>query len=202
MKYLTTYNPDWPDRFSQIATRLTACLPGDCTVHHVGSSSIPGMPAKDIIDLIVQCPVGSMPIMIEALEKSGYGHKGDQGLRGREVFRPKPGSDAATLYAHHLYACEARAHQLEKHLAFRDYLIAHPERASWLATQKIAVDIAAESREIYIEMKAACYSIITAESLEWAATIEHPDQKDETGLSLLTGARSALNHHAHQQGHD
>jgi GrpB-like predicted nucleotidyltransferase (UPF0157 family) len=56
---------------------------------------------------------------------------------------------------------------LIKHLAFRDYLTNHPERAHWLAAQKIATDNAAPTREAYIEAKADCYALITAESLQW-----------------------------------
>lgn len=168
MRHIIDYDSDWPMRFEQITGRLREFLDADCQMHHVGSTSVPGMPAKDIVDIVVQSPKGSMPLIIEVLAKAGYTHAGDRGLRGRETFRPDPGSDACRLPAHHLYACESGVYQLRKHLAFRDYLIARPERAKWLAGQKIAVDAAAENRDGYIKNKSECYSIITAESMEWA----------------------------------
>jgi GrpB-like predicted nucleotidyltransferase (UPF0157 family) len=168
MKYITDDNPDWPGRFKQIALRASRFLPAHCRVHHVGSTSIPGMPAKDIIDLVIECPNGLMPEIVKALVKAGYEHEGDKGIAGREAFRPCFGSEAERLPAHHLYACEAGAQELRKQLAFRDYLRANPERARWLAEKKRAVDGAAGSRVGYIEKKAEFYSVITMESLEWA----------------------------------
>lgn len=125
------------------------------------------MPAKDIIDIDVECPVGAIDAVIHALREAGYGHEGDRGIPGREAFRPMGGSEASRMPAHHLYACESGAYELKKHLAYRDYLVANGDRAQWLARRKIAVDESAETRSAYIERKAPFYRAITKESLEW-----------------------------------
>jgi GrpB-like predicted nucleotidyltransferase (UPF0157 family) len=57
--------------------------------------------------------------------------------------------------------------ELLKHLAFRDYLISHPDRAQWLASRKIKEDKSANSRAEYIENKSNAYAIITKESLRF-----------------------------------
>lgn len=168
MQYITEYNPDWPCRFETIADFLRPNLPQGCSVHHIGSTSVPGMPAKDIIDLDIECLIDRMAQVIAALRNAGYEHEGDKGIPTREAFQPMPGSDAASLPPHHLYACESDSPELFKHLAFRDYLIVHKERALWLAGRKVEADRMATSRDRYIENKSESYETITEESLAWA----------------------------------
>jgi GrpB-like predicted nucleotidyltransferase (UPF0157 family) len=186
MRYITEYKPEWLGRFWRIASQLREFLPSDCRVHHVGSTSVPGMPAKDIIDLDIECSHGSMPIVIRALAQAGYEHEGDKGIRGREAFRPYPGSEAGTFPSHHLYACETGADELKKHLAFRNYLVDNPDRAKWLAAQKIAVDAAAESRDAYIEKKGDFYTAITTEALDWAKQAVHDHKRKGEGEEFGT----------------
>ena len=168
MRYITPYNQDWPKRFVQITAYIHPFLPGRCSVHHIGSTSIPGMPAKDIIDLDIEYTIGSLQGVIAGLKKAGYKHEGDLGIPGREAFKPDPDSNAASLPAHHLYACETGAYELRKNLAYRDYLVANPDRAAWLAAQKVAADASAASRDEYINNKSSAYGVITQESLTWA----------------------------------
>ncbi len=171
MKFITPYNTEWPARFNCIARFLRKYIPDTCLIHHIGSTSVPGMPAKDIIDIDVECPNGSMPSIIEALDKAGYDHEGDLGIPTREAFTPRNGASAFNLPYHHLYACESHSPELFKHITFRDYLVSHSERARWLASQKIKEDKSASSRTEYIENKFNAYEIITKESLSWAKNI-------------------------------
>jgi GrpB-like predicted nucleotidyltransferase (UPF0157 family) len=131
------------------------------------------MPAKDIVDVDIECPDGTMPQIIAALDRAGYDHEGDKGIPTREAFCPGDRT-AAGLPHHHLYACETRSPELFKHLAFRDYLVSHSDRARWLAAQKIVADQAADSRDAYIENKSDAYAVITAESLPWAKKASQP----------------------------
>ena len=168
MKYITAYNRDWPERFVQITAYVKAFLPAGCAFHHIGSTSVPGMPAKDIIDLDIEYANGFLQAVIDGLKKAGYKHAGDLGVPGRDAFKPVPDSGAANLPAHHLYACEADAYELQKHLAYRDYLRAHPARSEWLANEKLLADASANSRDEYIDKKSGYYELITKESMEWA----------------------------------
>ena len=173
MKYISLYNDEWSVWFSLIADFLQKHIPDTCLIHHVGSTSIPGMPAKDVIDLDIECSTGSMPFIIETLDKAGYDHEGDKGISTREAFKPRDKSLPCNLHYHHLYACLSHSPELLKHIAFRDYLISHSERAKWLATQKIKQDKSARSRAEYIENKSKAYEIITNEALAWA--LAEPD---------------------------
>ena len=104
--------------------------------------------------------------VIDLLNDAGYEHEGDLGIPTREAFRPRDGSDALLVRAHHLYACETSSSELRRHLAFRDYLIAQPERAGWLAERKRLADGASNTRDTYIQTKAEAYEQIAAEAEE------------------------------------
>lgn len=171
MQYITEYNPNWPKRFKLIVAVLCLHLPDTCLFHHVGSTSIPGMPAKEIIDIDIECLTGSMVDVIQALATFGYEHEGDKGILTREAFRPLLYSTPSKFPMHHLYACEVDSPELFKHLAYREYLKAHPAKALWLASQKRLADEEASSRQEYIANKSDAYAIITEESLSWAKTV-------------------------------
>ncbi len=177
MRYIVEYKNIWPESFEKIAQSLREELSAVCRVHHVGSTSVTGMPAKDIIDIDIECSVGSMRAVIDALSELGYEHEGDKGITGREAFRAMPGSPAENLPPHHLYACEESAFELRKHIAFGDFLNAHRDRALRLAEQKRLADSRARTRGEYIQNKIQAYSAITAESLEWTAGPERAWQK-------------------------
>ena len=125
------------------------------------------MPAKDVIDVDIECPQGSMDRVTVRLREAGYEHLGDRGIPTREAFRPQEGSRALLLHAHHLYACESGSAELRRHLAFRDYLSSHPKRARWLADAKRRAADASPTREAYIQAKDAAYKAIVAEATAW-----------------------------------
>ena len=169
MRYICGYQAEWARSFQELSDYLSRCVSPCNKIHHVGSTSIAGMPAKDIIDITIATPSGQMSQLVEELVQAGYHHNGDQGIPGREAFHPNEGTPAANLAAHHLYACEAGAEELHRHLSFRNYLRAHPARAQWLANQKIQCDAQAATRSEYIELKAASYTRILEEALQWAS---------------------------------
>jgi GrpB-like predicted nucleotidyltransferase (UPF0157 family) len=177
MKYITAYNQDWPERFVQISTHIRVFLPDNCMIHHVGSTSVPGMLAKDIIDLDIEYVQCTLQAVIDALREAGYEHEGDLGIPGREAFKPVPNSRAAFLPAHHLYACKNGAFELQKHLSFRNFLRTNPKRADWLLNKKLLADAAANTREEYIENKSRYYEAITEESMEWSNKTVAPDRR-------------------------
>ena len=83
------HDPGWAEIFITEAARLRAALGDRCVaVHHIGSTSVPGMPAKPIIDMIVavNVPVGSRGINA-AMRGLGYANHGEFGIPGRVFFR-------------------------------------------------------------------------------------------------------------------
>jgi GrpB-like predicted nucleotidyltransferase (UPF0157 family) len=118
------YDPAWPELFQQLAAHVRSAL-GDVAVaiEHVGSTSVPGLAAKPIIDMdIVVASEREVPAAIERLATLGYVHLGNLGVEGREAFRRPEGSPV-----HNLYVCPQGSLGLQNHLAVRDYLRTHPE---------------------------------------------------------------------------
>ena len=121
------YDPQWPKTFETLRSRLAEGLGSlAVAIEHVGSTAVPGLAAKPIIDIDVLLKSASdFPLVVERLASLGYAHQGDLGIRGREAFAAPPGSPA-----HHLYVCPTECQQYRRHLAFRDYLRSHPEEAA------------------------------------------------------------------------
>jgi GrpB-like predicted nucleotidyltransferase (UPF0157 family) len=127
------YDPEWPKIFEVLRDRVAAAL-GDLTIaiHHVGSTSVPGLAAKPIIDMDVVVPSSAcISAAIERLATLGYVHEGDGGIPGREAFRWPP-----DMPCHHLYVCPAAGEECRRHLLFRNYLRAHPAEAEAYAALK------------------------------------------------------------------
>ena len=131
------YDPAWPVRFEEIRGHLLSILSGqDVRVEHVGSTSVPGLAAKPIIDIDIVLKVGeSFEAVKNALEANGYTHVGDLGINGREVFKY---DNKPQFMAHHLYALSAGSEELKRHLTFRDWLRTHPEDRDAYAQVKLA----------------------------------------------------------------
>ena len=121
------YDPTWPATFERLRQRIWPVVSDVATsVEHVGSTSVPGLAAKPIIDMSVVVPTAAdVPIAIERLAALDYIHRGTLGVEGRDTFQ-SPG----TLPRHHLYLCPHDSLALRNHLLVRDYLRAHPEAAA------------------------------------------------------------------------
>ncbi len=82
------YNPEWQRMFHEIRDALMTTLEGlDVAIEHVGSTAIPGLSAKSIIDIDIIFGDDCFPNLVKRLEEIGYHHNGDQGIRGREAFK-------------------------------------------------------------------------------------------------------------------
>ena len=124
---MVDYDPTWPETFEDLKASVAAAL-GDAVVaiEHVGSTSVPGLAAKPIIDMsIVVDSADNVPGAIEMLATLGYRHLGDLGIGGREAFE-----NPAGLADHNLYVCPQGGEGLRNHLAMRDHLREHPEVAA------------------------------------------------------------------------
>jgi GrpB-like predicted nucleotidyltransferase (UPF0157 family) len=117
------YNPAWPKWFEEIKTFLGEKVSKACRrIEHVGSTSIPGMTAKSIIDIIIVIEPKRWEEMKSLLEEIGYYYEGDLGIKDREVFKFHDEALKKSLPEHHLYVCPKYSLELKKETAFRDYL--------------------------------------------------------------------------------
>ena len=128
------YDPSWPVLFEDIAERIQAAFANGLLVRieHAGSTSVPGLPAKPVIDIDVVIPSrADLPDAISRLAALGYAHQGDLGITSRESFRQPEDTPR-----HNLYVCAEDSPELHRHLAFRDYLRTHPDDARRYAELK------------------------------------------------------------------
>lgn len=127
------YDPSWPVRFEELRATVWPVVADLATsIEHVGSTSVPGLAAKPVIDLdVVVRSRADVPTAVGRLTVLGYDHLGDLGIIGREAFRPPEGSPA-----HNLYVCRSDSPSLTNHLALRDHLRRHPEVALAYGTLK------------------------------------------------------------------
>jgi GrpB-like predicted nucleotidyltransferase (UPF0157 family) len=120
------YHPQWPELFQALRRRIAGAL-GDvaAAIEHVGSTAVPGLAAKPIIDIeVLLASADALPAAIERLARLGYTHKGNKGVPERDAFL-----SAANEPPHHLYVCPPSSQEFRRHVAFRDYLRAHPKEA-------------------------------------------------------------------------
>lgn len=120
------YDPAWAATFDSLRARIWPVVSDIAlAIEHLGSTSVPGLAAKPVIDMVVVVPSpDAIPLAIERLATLGYVHRGNLGIEGREAFRCPSG-----LPAHHLYLCPAGSLGLLNPLAVRDYLRIHPDVA-------------------------------------------------------------------------
>ncbi|PPB50149.1 GrpB family protein [Arthrobacter pityocampae] len=120
---LEPHSPDWARQFRAVADALEVALSGllIVSIEHVGSTAIPDLPAKPIldIDIIVQRDV--VPAAIEALERAGYAHRGDLGVPDRAAFAAPDETPSRNVYL-----CVDGTLHLRNHLAVRAALLTHP----------------------------------------------------------------------------
>jgi GrpB-like predicted nucleotidyltransferase (UPF0157 family) len=161
------YDDRWPRVFGELADVLGRTLDGLYErIEHVGSTSIPGMTAKPIVDLVVVIRPDRLDAVTAALAGLGFRHEGDRGIPGREAFRPIEGTAAADLPRHHLYVCSVGNRSLEEQLAFRDYLRTHSDEARRLSAHKRALCIEHDNdRQLYIKGKSAMVREITRRAM-------------------------------------
>lgn len=152
------YDSRWVRDFSQIKSRLQDALNGlNVSVEHIGSTAVPGLAAKPIIDIDMVFENDLIfSEMKDRLSHIGYFHNGDQGIRGREVFKRKSGNRFPVLdeIKHHLYACRSDSEELRRHLLFRD-LLRKEERAreAYEQLKYFIAEEANQDRKIYADMK-------------------------------------------------
>lgn len=125
---LSIHDPNWAGEFAALEAVLAEALDGlVLDIEHVGSTAVPDLLAKPILDIdVVMQDYSVFPAIVRALEGLGYDHKGDQGIFEREAFRARSSAPnvprAGGWMHHHLYVCPRQGRELQRHLRFRDAL--------------------------------------------------------------------------------
>lgn len=158
---LHAYNPRWVYEFRRLRAVYREAASGLVSrVEHVGSTAIPGMVAKPILDIDLVIPtIADFERITAVLEYLGYRHKGDLGIVGREVFKaihhevPHFGASRNWM-RHNLYVCAEGNPELERHVAFRDALRANKAMMLHYASIKRDIEMrSGNSRRVYTDLK-------------------------------------------------
>ena len=134
---LLPYNPCWPNQYQREANLIAEIFSDQLiSIHHIGSTAIPGIKAKPIIDIMVVVPaIEQVDQLNQAMIDLGYIPRGEHGIPGRRYFRK--GSDDHHSHHVHVYGLGHEAIRLQ--LNFRDYLRAHPFEAQAYSQLKEAL---------------------------------------------------------------
>ena len=167
------YDKKWTDDFLKIKTELQRVLTMPYQVQHVGSTSIPGMKAKPIIDIDVGLDNwADFEAVKKALAEIGYEHEGDKGITGREAFcrDGKVHNEILDNIDHHLYVCSVDNEEYKRHILFRDYLRNHDEARDRYnqIKEEILAKVGPENRPGYVQMKEEEYGDFFEEIIEKA----------------------------------
>ncbi len=172
------YRPEWAEEFAAIARLLQEAL-GELAlrIDHIGSTAVPGLAAKDIID--VQVTVRDLtPDLEAAFRRAGYSrlthnqdHRpptatGPDRDWEKQMYRPSPGARHANVHVRRAGSGNGRYA-----LLFRDYLRAHPLAAAAYGQAKMALaQHGPTDWDLYYDVKDPVCDIIMAGAEDWAAS--------------------------------
>ena len=164
------YDPAWIDAFEAEAALVSGALgPNVDRVHHVGSTSIPGIHAKPIIDMLVEvADIDRVDPCAAAMKALAYEAMGEFGLPGRRYFRKH---DAAGVRTHHAHVFATGSEEAARHLVFRDFMRAHPEHAgAYSDLKRRLAEAHADDIDAYMDGKDAFIKDMERRAIAWHAS--------------------------------
>ncbi|TXK76125.1 GrpB family protein [Paenibacillus sp. N3.4] len=163
---VSEYNDDWKQKFSEESQKITDIFGNELVdIHHIGSTSVPGLKAKPIIDIMpVVKDIKKIDSLNEQMTGLGYECMGELGMKGRRYFRK--GGDNRTHQVHVFQ--RDNNEDITRHMAVRDYLRTHPDEANRYGDLKESLakrfprDI-----EAYMDGKDAFVKELERKALNW-----------------------------------
>ncbi len=166
------YDPSWKEAYCEEAHKILEVLGSELLeIHHIGSTSIPGIYAKPIIDILGGArKIEDIDKYTDAMARIGYEAWGEFGLPGRRFF-----VKGVPKRTHNLHIFEAGNTEITRHLAFRDYMIAHPADAQQYSELK--KELAEKHKgdiDGYCDGKDAFVKAMERKAIEWANDLTYP----------------------------
>jgi len=158
------YDTTWPIKYEQEKIRILDALGNTIAdIQHIGSTSVPGLAAKPVIDIILglkQLPPS--PAQISSLEAQDYLYCGELGIPGRHYFRQ------GMPRTHQIHSVLVDSEFWKSHILFRDFLRAHPDAAQQyeVLKRKLAVEFHYD-RERYTDSKSPLIKQLLEKALGW-----------------------------------
>jgi GrpB-like predicted nucleotidyltransferase (UPF0157 family) len=158
---LEAHNNDWALAYKQLAHELTAIgEPLGAEVEHVGSTAVPDLPAKAIIDVVIGVPADNKTRLLKRLGDAGYIDRGNKGDQGGHLFVAAPPEDQEFRLAH-IHVVDLGSDQWLGYLRFRDLLRADPEvRRRYGELKRRKASQFAENRASYTTAKESFISSV------------------------------------------
>jgi GrpB-like predicted nucleotidyltransferase (UPF0157 family) len=159
------FNENWSVMFEEEERKINNVFGNEIVaIYHIGSTSIPGMYAKPIIDILVEVKdIESVDNYNEQMSALGYRALGEHGISGRRFFRK-----GEVERTHHVHVFETGSEHITRHLAFKEYMIAHPKEAKAYSElkQRLAKQFPTDI-EAYIEGKDPFIKEMEKKALQW-----------------------------------
>lgn len=123
---VVAHDPAWAELFEVEAERIKQALGDNCLeIHHIGSTSIPGLCAKPVIDILpVVMNIQEVDKATKAMESLGYEAKGENGIAFRRYFQK-----GKNFRTHNVHVYQKGDPEINRYLKFRDWMISHPSDA-------------------------------------------------------------------------
>lgn len=148
------YRPEFPEIYNNEETLIKKNIKGDFQIEHVGSTAVPGLGGKGIIDIMIGTKKDTMMDFVKQAEKLGYKYIPQASYPNRLfLHRPYPEDfDKETSY--HLHVANIDSDDWKNTIAFRDHLRTHPkDLEKYAKVKKQAANAANEDKEIYMKVK-------------------------------------------------
>ncbi|ARF13115.1 GrpB family protein [Sporosarcina ureae] len=129
------YNNQWPELFKIESQKIATVFKEELvSIHHIGSTSVEGLSAKPIIDIMpVVKTIENVDALSTQMNEIGYEALGEFGMRGRRYFRK---GEQTRTHQIHVFQ-EDNLYDIARHLAVRDYLLVHHEESNLYGKLKI-----------------------------------------------------------------
>ncbi|RKL67471.1 hypothetical protein CR203_08950 [Salipaludibacillus neizhouensis] len=162
---VVSYREEWTLLFQEESIKISRIFGSECIhLYHIGSTAIPNMHAKPVIDILVEVQkIENVDSFNLEMERIGYVAMGENGIEGRRFYK-KGGNNRS----HHVHVFGTQNREIQRHIVFKDYLIAHPHEADrysqlkQLLAKKYPDDI-----EKYIDGKNNFIKDIDAKANRW-----------------------------------
>ncbi|WP_026675225.1 GrpB family protein [Alkalihalobacterium bogoriense] len=164
---IVQYDIGWPDKYKVESEKLKEIFGEELVnINHIGSTSIPEMVAKPIIDMLIEVQdINKIDYFNHRMIEHGYLPRGENGIKGRRYFI----KESKVKRTFHIHIYQAGAKELSEHLAFRDFLIENKvEREKYKALKQSLLQEYGEDVKGYQERKAPLVKVLTEKALKWA----------------------------------
>jgi GrpB-like predicted nucleotidyltransferase (UPF0157 family) len=165
---LRMHDPAWEWTAMQEARRLAEALGRNLiAIHHIGSTAVPGIKAKPTIDLMpIVRSLSVLDARSDAVRALGYECRGEFGLPGRRYYTRSTPDTGRRLFNVHAY--EHKSAEIDRHLAFCDYLRQHPQEArAYEAEKERAATLHPNDTLAYNDAKASWLKPCELRALAW-----------------------------------